>query len=424
MSILRDISLIWSMVHTLIIFWFLFEPRYDRRKTLAITLATMIPLCIINLVLFIVFGFEKYGTLMLVTLSLPSCLVFWFLAKHQDGRFFFSFCMVDTLVLEIIYITNILNHYLTPNTYWVMFIVRLLACSFLTVWVNKRLRTTFLEIQRNIKRGWGSFAVIGALFYIAITLLMTYPDSITNRPHQLPVLGLLFVLMPIIYSNIIRTLQRHLHIHQLTQREDMLRLQVSNLTARMTELNNADNKFRMERHNFRHKLKTIASLVETQQYDELNALLEEYSESIRESQVKRYCHSPVIDAVLSTYLQQARNKKISITEGFAFPDPIPCDESELATVLANALENAIQACEKLPVEKRSLRIKVLNHPRFLIQIANSFDGQIEFDENEIPVNRAEEHGFGTRSIVAFCDKNKVFYRFKAEDNTFSLYLNF
>jgi len=40
------------------------------------------------------------------------------------------------------------------------------------------------------------------------------------------------------------------------------------------------------------------------------------------------------------------------------------------------------------------------------------------------VNRAEEHGFGTRSIVAFCDKNKVFYRFKAEDNTFSLYLNF
>ena len=206
--------------------------------------------------------------------------------------------------------------------------------------------------------------------------------------------------------------------------EDMLRLQVSNLTARMTELNNADNKFRMERHNFRHKLKTIASLVETQQYDELNALLEEYSESIRESQVKRYCHRPVIDAVLSTYLQQARNKKISITEGFAFPDPIPCDESELATVLANALENAIQACEKLPVEKRSLRIKVLNHPRFLIQIANSFDGQIEFDENEVPVNRAEEHGFGTRSIVAFCDKNKVFYRFKAEDNTFSLYLNF
>jgi len=48
---------------------------------------------------------------MLLTLSLPSCVVFWFLVKYGAGRFFFSFCMADTTVLKIFYITNILNHY-------------------------------------------------------------------------------------------------------------------------------------------------------------------------------------------------------------------------------------------------------------------------------------------------------------------------
>ena len=103
---------------------------------------------------------------------------------------------------------------------------------------------------------------------------------------------------------------------------------------------------------------------------------------------------------------------------------IPVNATELATVFANAIENAIHACEKLPPEKRFIEIKVLNKPRFMVMIKNSFDGNVEFDENDIPVNRAEGHGFGTRSIVAFCEKHKTFYRFVAEGDEFTLYLNF
>jgi len=116
MIILRDISVMWSMVHTLIMFLFLFESRYSKKKTIVITLSTMIPLMLVNLALFIGLGFDKYGPLMLLTLSIPSCIVFYILSKHRDGRFFFTFCMIDTTTLEIIYITNILNYYITPNS--------------------------------------------------------------------------------------------------------------------------------------------------------------------------------------------------------------------------------------------------------------------------------------------------------------------
>lgn len=224
----------------------------------------------INFLLFVLLGFEKYGTLMLLTLSLPSCVVFWFLAKHRDGRFFFTFCMVDTTVLEIVYITNILNHYLTPNTYISMFIIRLLIYPLIELWGYKKLRPIFLDVQRHIKKGWGIFAIIGVLFYVAITLLMTYPTPVTERPEYIPVLALMFLLMPVIYIHIITTLQNQKVFHEASEQDNITRLQVSNVIERIEELGAANESFRKERHDFRHKLKTIASLVEAEKIRRAN----------------------------------------------------------------------------------------------------------------------------------------------------------
>ena len=60
----------------------------------------------------------------------------------------------------------------------------------------------------------------------------------------------------------------------------------------------------------------------------------------------------------------------------------------------------------------------------MIQIANSYTGDIEFDADGIPVANSEDHGFGTRFIAAFCNKNHGFYQFLANGERFVLYLNF
>ena len=132
----------------------------------------------------------------------------------------------------------------------------------------------------------------------------------------------------------------------------------------------------------------------------------------------------MIDAVLSSYLQKAENRSIKVGVALSFPEPLPVDEAELATVFANAIENAIHACEKLDANKRQIDVKVLTSPRFMLQISNSYDGAVEFDENGIPMSREEGHGFGTRSIVAFCNKNKAFYEFKADNERFRLRISF
>jgi len=399
------------------------ESRYSKKKTISITLFTMIPLIIINLLLMFVLGSDKYGTLMLLTLSLPSCIIMWIMAKNRDGRFFFTFCMVDTAVLEIVYVTGLINTYLTPNTYLFMFISRLLILPIIEILVYKYLRSIYLEVQKLKNAGWGHFAIIGSLFYVVFTLIVSYPDNITNRPHQIPAMFLISILMPVIYLHIISTLRRQQVYFTQEEQETIMRLQVSNITQRVKELGEANEKFRKERHDFRHKMKAIASLIRTKQYDELAKVVEEYEENIQQTHVVRYCESPIIDAVLSVYIGKAIDAGINVELGFAFPDEFEANESELATALANAIENAVNACEKLPKEERHIEIKVLSKPKFIIMVRNSFDGQVEFDRDGIPVNRNEEHGIGTQSIAAFCEKLGGYYQFTAKDKVFTLFMH-
>ncbi len=411
------------MLHTLVLFLFLSESRFSAKKATVLTVSAMLPLIVVNLFLFLFVGFENYGTLMLVTLSFPSCIILWLLAKHRDGRFFFTFCMVDTTVLEIVYITNLLNPLISPDSYIFMFAVRLIAFPVIEYLVFKKLRPTYLEVQNGTNGGWGLFAVIGLLFYVAITLLMTYPDSITNRPHQIPVLVLMFILMPVIYVHIVSTLRRQQLSYEKDEQEKLMHLQVSHITERVKELDEAHENFRKERHNFRHKLKVIASLVETKQYDELEKIVKEYEENIKQTQIVKYCSIAIIDAVLSVYIGKAKSLGIALDIGFAFPESFSANESELATALANAIENAINACEKLPESQRHIEIKVLSKPKFIVMVRNSFDGNVEFNDEGLPQSHQEGHGIGTRSIAAFCEKAGGYYDFSAEGNVFTLFMH-
>lgn len=423
MTLLRDISTMYASLFSLVMLMILFESRFSRKKTAVLTLSLMLPLLLINFALLLFLGPETMSTLMLVTCSLPSLLFFWFLAKHRDGRFFFTFCLADTLILELIHSTVVLDYFL-GNTYLVLATARFLLCPLVAFAVYKWFRPIYLDIQNTVQKGWYTFTAIALLFYVVLSMSISTPCIITQRPEQLPAFVLLLILMPAIYVQIFFTLRHMQKMHEITEQDNILRLQVSNMTARMEEFSAADEKFRVERHNIRHKMQTIVSLVEKEEYGALRRLVTEYTESAQEIQVKRYCKNAVIDAVLSAYLQKAESRSIRVSTALSFPEKLPVNEAELATVFSNAIENAIHACEKLEADRRQIEVKVLTAPCFMLQISNSYNGEIEFDKKGIPVSHEDGHGFGTRSIVAFCEKYGCFYEFKALDEKFQLRISF
>lgn len=404
MTLLLDISTMYASMFSLVLFMILFESRFSKKKTLGLTLSLIVPLMFINFGILIVLGPEIMSTLLLATCTLPSLAFFWFLAKYRDGRFFFTFCMADTLVLEVIHITMILDYFL-GNTYLFMLIARLILCPLLALFIHKCVKPTFLLIQNSVTKGWYILTAIALTFYIVLSIFVSIPVMITERPEQLTGFILLLILLPAVYIHIFGTLGYQLELHQHLLNENILHFQVTNLKTRIAELNHADESHRTERHDFRHKIQTIADLIDRGNYDKVQTLAEEYIRAIPDYRGKHYCDHVVLDAVFSAYLRKAEAQKIQVITHINFPDVLPANESELSTVFANAIENAIHACSALEPADRLLEIKVLRSPCFMFQIRNTYGNAVTFDSNNIPVADQPGHGFGTRSIVTFCQKN-------------------
>lgn len=423
MTILKDISVLWSLLHVLVMFALLFESRYPRKKCVRMTVITMVPLLLVNFFIYLVLGPEGALGVLLLTATVPSLIFFWILAKHRDGRFLFTFCLCDTLWLEVMYLTNIFDFYF-GNSYVFMFVARLVVYPVIEWIFWKKLRGPYLKVQNNVKKGWYIFTAIGAIFYVATVLSMSVPTMIMERPEYLPAFLLLLLLMPVLYLHIFHTLHNQQKFYEVTEEENILRVQVSNMASRTAQFSAANEQFRLERHNFRHKMQVIAGLVDRENYEELRSLVEEYRDSMKDTVVKQYCSHLVMDAMLASYIQQAESKGIAVKTSLAFPEILPVPEPELATVMANALENAIHGAETVGNGQKNIDVKVLTEPRFMMQIRNDFDGTVVFDENGVPLSSREDHGFGTRSIVAFCNKYNGLYEFKTDDKTFSMRLVF
>lgn len=201
---------------------------------------------------------------------------------------------------------------------------------------------------------------------------------------------------------------------------DMLSTQVFALQGRLEAARAADEAIRIERHDLRHKLQAVATLVEKGETAEALAYIGASQAHLDALKPVRWCQNSVLDAILASYFQQAQRQGIQVEANLAVPDELPVDATELSTVFANALENAIHACAALPEGKRKIVCRCINRPGLMFEIANTCAGKVRLDANGLPVAGRQSHGLGTRSIAAFCEKYGAACVYEAEDGWFRL----
>lgn len=419
MTILRYISTMYTALLAPVLLFILFDYRYSPKKTTWMTILFLIPIVIINGILLAILGPVTMSSLLLLTGAIPALIFFWFISKHRDFRLLFTFCFTSTIKLVVTDVTAITDFYL-GNTYILMSILRFIICPVVVYIFWKLFRADYLKLQQRITKGWGIFSAIALLFNVIISLEFSVPTHITQRPEQIPAFLLLIFSQPLLHIHIVRTLHHQLKAEETKRQENILSVQVGSLLSRVEEFSAANQRLHQERHDFRHNMLTIAALTEKGDLEAIRQSVKEYTEKLPESNFVRYCDHRILDAVLASYLELAKRNGIKVTAKMAFPDILPVNETELATAIANALENAIQACEKLSPSKRYIEIKSITAPCFMLQIRNSFDGVIAFDEEGIPLSARKDHGFGTRSIATFCNKHDAFCEFKSENKEFTL----
>lgn len=231
MTILRDLSMLWSLFHILILFMLLYRSRYSRNKTFLLTGIIMGPLILLNVVGLAIYGAELMGKVFILTCTLPSLLFFLYMSRDKKGKFFFTFCLADTVALWIIAVTNIMDFYLGGQQYVLMFVGRLVLFPLVEWAAARRIRKPYRELQESVIGGWGLFAGMTALYYILLAVVANFPVVITKRPQELPAFVLILLLMPMTYATILVAMYRQLLLHRKQQSGRILQEQKNTLEA-------------------------------------------------------------------------------------------------------------------------------------------------------------------------------------------------
>ena len=92
-------------------------------------------------------------------------------------------------------------------------------------------------------------------------------------------------------------------------------------------------------------------------------------------------------------------------------------------VVSNLMENAIQACGRLPQDKAPwLRFTCRSVGRLLMEMENPCAEGTVLDEGGYPVAREKGHGIGSRSLIAFAKRYDGELIYQVENGVFRVRL--
>ena len=236
------------------------------------------------------------GKAFILTCTLPSLLFFWFVSKDKKGRFFFTFCVADTVALWIIAVTNLLDFYFGGEQYILMFIGRLLLFPLAEWFAIRYLRKPYLELQESVAEGWSIFAGMMAIYYMLLAVKASFPVIITDRPQELPAFLLILLLMPMTYVTIFSALYRQLLLYRKQQNERVLSEQKHSLEMQLKN----QQQIRKMKHDMKGHTVTLAGLLAAGKMKEAQEYLRGMETEMSTMSVQ-FCANPYLNAVLIQY---------------------------------------------------------------------------------------------------------------------------
>ena len=158
---------------------------------------------------------------------------------------------------------------------------------------------------------------------------------------------------------------------------------------------------------------------------EQNANFREEAISLQSKQNERILlvntHHAALDALLNQKALVAKNRKIDIQFSVNDLSPIKIDMVDLTVVISNTLDNAIEACEKLPETDRQIYVQALLEEDELFYAVRNKSLPVNMIANQLPASTKENpsfHGYGLQNVHTTLEKYHTLYAMDYENGWF------
>lgn len=156
---------------------------------------------------------------------------------------------------------------------------------------------------------------------------------------------------------------------------------------------------RKQRHEQKNRNLLLLAMAKKQDCDGIIRMIEEEQKQPLMQMFEVNSGNFTVDAVLNYEADVAKKYEVDVQTKVSVPIDMDVNDTILCGVLGNALDNAIDACRRLPASERRIEflMKVEKHNLF-IEVKNRFDGVVAYDNGRL-LSRKEDsinHGIGIR----------------------------
>ena len=204
------------------------------------------------------------------------------------------------------------------------------------------------------------------------------------------------------------------------QYNELIRMQMNSFQAEMDNTRTSEKKMSILRHDTRHHMAVLRTLIQQGDCEKALEYLNEVSQTYDDTVIKAYCRNEMVNSVLSTYNTRFEEQKIPWEAQVTIGEKLPCSEMMFCAILSNVLENAMHAVQELPESRRRIELSLSEKAgHLLLMVKNPVQIMPVFTDG-IPVTERSGHGLGVRSIVYYVEKLNGQYQFRMEDEEFCL----
>lgn len=201
----------------------------------------------------------------------------------------------------------------------------------------------------------------------------------------------------------------------------LLKESINEQTKHYEDLKSSQDEIRQMRHNMRSIcIGTIAELKEGRTENALEQLQENIDIIEKTNKVIDTGH-PSIDSIVENKLNRCNELKINSNLSYQYKEPISINEIEIAVIVGNILDNAIEACQKVNnnIEREIWGSITVDKQNIIINIKNT-----AVDSNNLKTSKIDRksHGYGLKSISHIAKKHNGYAKFSFNENIFTSYV--
>lgn len=178
-------------------------------------------------------------------------------------------------------------------------------------------------------------------------------------------------------------------------------------------------KLRKFKHDANNYYSVISGLIKEKNYSELESFIISGKQIIDDIDFQIYSGNAIGDAALNEKLRVSTQKGIRFEYDGIIPNETQISNTELASLLSNAVDNAIEAAEKSA--DKFVKVVCRYDRKFLkITVVNSYREQIDVNKLTTTKTDKENHGYGLqimKSVIYAYDGSIVF---KTSDDEFTV----